>query len=145
MDVKSILNDERPIRLKAFAWGLLLLLILWPFTLSAEETYTFDLSEIEKKPYHLGGYAEMKPTFSWPGKDSALYRLKYYDRDIGKVLDEYNFKLQIEGGFEKEMVRLYFKTNTDYKTSRLEDKEKTDLFEGYLSLKPSSAWKVDAG
>ncbi|OHE24270.1 MAG: hypothetical protein A2Z43_01710, partial [Syntrophobacterales bacterium RBG_19FT_COMBO_59_10] len=40
---------------------------------------------------------------------------------------------------------LYFKTNTDYKTSPLGDKEKTDLYEGYLSLNPSSSWKVDAG
>ena len=144
MDVKSIPSDEKAAWLRTFAWGLFLL-IFWPFSLYAEETYTFDLSEIEKKPYHIGGYAEIKPTLSWPGEDSALYRLKYYNRDVGKVLDEYNFKLQLEGSFEKEIARLYFKTNTDYKTSRLGDKEKTDLYEGYLSLNPSSSWKVDAG
>ena len=144
MDVKSIPSREKAAWLQTFTWALFLL-ILWPFSLYAEETYTFDLSEIEKKPYHIGGYMEIKPTFSWPGEDSAIYRLKYYNRDVGKVLDEYNFKLQLEGSFEKEFVRLYFKTNTDYKTSRLGDKEKTDLYEGYLSLNPSSAWKVDAG
>jgi len=144
MDVKSIPSREKAAWLQTFTWALFLL-ILWPFSLYAEETYTFDLSEIEKKPYHIGGYMEIKPTFSWPGEDSTIYRLKYYNRDLGKVLDEYNFKLQLEGSFEKEFVRLYFKTNTDYKTSRLGDKEKTDLYEGYLSLNPSSAWKVDAG
>jgi hypothetical protein len=144
MDVTSIPSNERTTWLRTFTWGLFLL-IFWPFSLCAEETYTFDLSEIEKKPWHIGGYTEIKPTLSWPGKDSALYRLKYYNRDLGKVLDEYNFKFQLEGSFEKEIARLYFKTNTDYKTSRLGDKEKTDLYEGYLSLNPSSSWKVDAG
>ena len=129
MDVTSIPSNEKTAWLRTFTWGLFLL-IFWPFSLYAEETYTFDLSEIEKKPWHIGGYAEIKPTLSWPGEDSALYRLKYYNRDVGKVLDEYNFKLQLEGSFEKEIARLYFKTNTDYKTSRLGDKEKTDLYEG---------------
>ncbi len=144
MDFKSIPSDEKAAWLRTFTWGLFLL-IFWPFSLYAEETYTFDLSEIEKKPYHFGGYAEIKPTLSWPGKDSAVYQLKYYNRDVGKVLDEYNFKLQLEGSFEEEIVRLYFKTNTEYKISRLGDDEKTDLFEGVLSLNPSSFWKVDVG
>jgi hypothetical protein len=144
MNLIPIPSAEKAAWLRTFTWGLFLL-IFWPFSLSAEETYTFDLSEIEKKPYHIGGYAEIKPTFSWPGADSAIYRLKYYNRDVGKVLDEYNFKLQVEGSFEKEIARLYFKTNTDYKTSRLGDREKTDLYEGVLSLNPSSSWKVDAG
>ncbi|MBE0557869.1 MAG: hypothetical protein IH628_11610, partial [Proteobacteria bacterium] len=38
-----------------------------------------------------------------------------------------------------------FKTSTDYLISRLGDKESTDLFEGYLSVKPSSSWRIDAG
>jgi hypothetical protein len=143
--MKSIPSkEEKAAWRRVFIWGLFLL-IFWPCSVCAEEIYTFDLDEIEKKPYHIGGYAEIKPTLSWPGKDGAVYRLKYYNRDIGKVLDEYNFKLQIEGSFEKEIARLYFKTNTDYKTSHLGDKEKTDLYEGYLSLSPSSSWKVDAG
>ncbi len=140
----SISSNEKTAWLQVFAWGLFFL-IFWPFSLYAEETYTFDLSEIEKKPYHIGGYAEIKPTLSWPREDSAVYRLKYYNQDVGKVLDEYNFKFQLEGSFEKEIARLYFKTNTEYKTSRLGDNEKTDLYEGGLSLNLSSSWKVDAG
>ena len=123
----------------------LFLLPLWPALLPAEETYTFDLNEIEKKPYHFGGYVEMKPTLFRIRQDSSLYRLKYYNRDIGSSLEEANLKLQLEGSWEAGIGRLYFKTNTDYKISRLEDQEKSELYEGFLSLNPSSSWKIDAG
>lgn len=123
----------------------LFLLPLWPALLPAEETYTFDLNEIEKKPYHFGGYVEMKPTLFRTRQDSSLYRLKYYNRDIGSSLEEANLKLQLEGSWEAGIGRLYFKTNTDYKFSRLGDQDKTDLYEGFLSLNPSSSWKIDAG
>lgn len=150
MDPKTIVIDKwLPLR-RLFAWGaipviLLTFLLLWPPSLRAEETYTFDLSEIEKKPYHFGGYVEMKPTIFQTRQDSSLYRLKYYNRDLGKSLEEANLKLQIEGSYEKGIARLYFKTNTDCKISLLGDQEKTDLYEGFISLNPSSAWKIDAG
>ncbi|MFH2119720.1 MAG: hypothetical protein ABIJ25_04910, partial [Pseudomonadota bacterium] len=150
MDQKSILIGKRlPLR-RLFAWGaipiiFLSFLLLWPLSLGAEETYTFDLSEIEKKPYHFGGYMEMKPTIFQTRQDSSLYRLKYYNRDLGGTLEEANFKLQLDGSYEKGIARLYFKSNTDYKLSRLGDQEKTDLYEGFLSLNPSSSWRIDAG
>lgn len=135
---------------RLFFWSAILIILLnffllWPFSLRAEETYTFDLSEIEKKIYHLGGYVEMKPTIFQTRQESSLYRLKYHNGDLGKSLEEINLKLQLEGSYEKGIARLYFKTNTDYKISRLQDREKTDIYEGFISLSPTSAWKIDAG
>jgi hypothetical protein len=148
--VPSKQNSEPPFRRRKIAKRrtallFLSLLLLWPALLPAEETYTFDLNEIEKKPYHFGGYMELKPTFSQTRQDSSLYHLKYYNRDLGASLEEANLKLQLEGSYEQGISRLYFKTNTDYKISRLRDDEKTDLYEGFLSLTPSTEWKIDAG
>lgn len=129
-------------------FGVAVMTVFWlflPAMGATQDAYTFDASEIEKKPYHLGGYAEIKPTVSLPREASSLYRLKYYNRDFGESLEEANFKLQLEGSYEKGIARLYFKSNTDYKLSRLGDQERTDLYEGFLSLNPSSSWKIDAG
>jgi len=120
-------------------------LLFWPLPLRADENYSFDLAEIEKNPYHFGGYLEAKPLLSSPSGDSAIYHLKYRERDLGKSLEEANLKLQLEGSYEKGIAGFYFKTNTDLKLSRLGDQERTDLFEGYFSLKPSSSWRIDAG
>ena len=61
---------------------------------SYAEEYSFDLSEIEKKPYHLGGYMELKPYLFMPDKDARLYKLRYYNRNEGDIIDEYHAELQ---------------------------------------------------
>jgi len=43
-----------------------------------EEPYTFDVGEIEKKPYYFGGYVEFRPVLNVLYKDAALYQLQFY-------------------------------------------------------------------
>src|SRR3990170_4336747 len=103
------------------------------------EEYSFDLSEIEKKPYHIGGYAELRPVFFGLDKDASLYKLRFYNRDEGATLEEYNAALQLEGSLEKGITRLFVRTNTDYKKSYRGEDQETIIYESFLSLKPSSS------
>ena len=109
------------------------------------EEYSFDISEIEKKPYHIGGYAELRPILFGLDKDASLYKLKFYKRDEGNTIKEYDAKLQLEGSLEKGIARLFVRTNTDYKKSYLGEDQKTTVYEGFLSLKPSSSLTIDIG
>jgi len=109
------------------------------------EEYTFDISETEKKPYHIGGYAELRPVLLGLDKNAALYKLKFYNRDEGTALEEYNATLQLEGSLEKGIARLFFRTNTVYKESYLGSDHQTTIYEGFLSLKPSSSLTIDMG
>jgi len=109
------------------------------------EEYTFDMSEVEKKPYHIGGNLEFKPVFFGLDKNAALYKLKFYNRDEGNTIEEYNAKLQLEGSLKKGIARLFVRTNTNYKNSYLGEDEKTTVYEGFLSLKPSSSLTADLG
>lgn len=124
--------------------SLALVILISPSSVYAEE-YTFDISEIEKKPYHIGGYAEFRPVFFGLDKGASLYRLKFYNQDEGSALEEYNAALQLEGSLEKGTARLFVKTNTDYKKSYLGEDQKTTVYEGFLSLKPSSSLTIDMG
>jgi hypothetical protein len=109
------------------------------------EEYTFDISETEKKPYHIGGYAEIRPALFGLDKDASLYKLRYYNRDEGSTLEEYNAALQLEGSLEKGIARLFVRTNTDYRNSYLGEDFKTTVYEGFLSLRPSSSLSIDIG
>jgi len=114
----------------------------------AEEEYKFDLSEIEKKPYHLGGYVELRPVLFGLDRDASLYRLKFYNRDEGKTIEEYNGRLRLEGSLEKGIARLFVKANFDLQYSYLgwdHSEPKKMIYEGYLSLKPSSSLSFKFG
>jgi hypothetical protein len=113
--------------------------------LAAAEEYTFDESEIEKKPYHIGGYAELRPTLFGLDRDASLYKLRFYNRDEGATLEEYNAALQLEGSLEKGIARLFVRTNSDYRNSYLGSHFKTTVYEGFLSIKPSSSLTIDIG
>ena len=85
--------------------------LLCVLSLAAAEEYTFDLSEIEKKPYHFGGYVEFRPVLFGLDRDASLYKLRFYNRDEGATLEEYNATLQLEGSLEKGIARLFVQTN----------------------------------
>jgi hypothetical protein len=125
---------------------LFLYFLLLPPTLLASEEYSFDLSETEKKPYHFGAYVEFKPVLNILDHNAALYKLKYYNSDQGQTLLELKGKIQLEGSYEKDIYRVFARTNTDLNYSSFEGFSQDTLFyEAYGSIKPSSSFKVDAG
>jgi len=111
--------------------------------------YSFDLSEIdkevEKKPYSMGGYLEFRSNFFWLDQDSAFYKLKFYNRPKKRTLDEYNFKLLLDANYEKGIAGLFLRADIDVEASDIESDVDTEIFEGYLSLKPSPFFTVDLG
>ncbi len=109
------------------------------------EDYAFDVSEIAKKPYHIGGNIEFKPVLFGLDRNASLYKLKFYNRDEGSAIEEYDGKLQLEGSLEKGIAKLFVKTNTDYKKSYLGEDQQTTIYDGFLSLKPSSSLTIDLG
>jgi len=127
-------------------WILFLLLAgLIPASAGAEESYSFEPGETEKKPYHFGGYVEFKPVLLGLDHEAAFYKLRFYDDPQGKTLLEANGRIQLEGSFEKNIFRVYAKTNTDLKSSYVGESERSTFYELYGSMKPSSNLKLDVG
>jgi len=119
-------------------WICILCFVLYPISLTfAGDEYTFDISEIEKKPYHLGGYAEFKPILSGLNKDGAFYKLKFYNRNEAGTIKEYDATLQLDASLEKNIAKFFIRTNTGYKNSYPGETQETVIYEGFLSLKPS--------
>jgi len=129
----------------ALCWAIGCLALFGGSFALADEEYKFDLSEIEKKPYHIGGYLELKPSISRLGSDASLYKLRFFNRAEGNTLEEYNGKLQLEGSLEKGIARLFVRTNSDLKYSYLGWDNEIKIYEGYLSLKPSSSLTFKLG
>ena len=109
------------------------------------QEYKFEVSETEKKPYHLGGYIEAMPILFGLDKNAALYKLNFYNRNVGATTPEYDGTLQLEGSLEKGISRFYFKTNTAYTNNYQTTATNTLLFEGNVSFKPSPTFITEFG
>jgi len=125
------------------AWAILLTLS-YGMAL-AEEEYSFDLSEIEEKPLHIGGYVEFTPVLFGLDTDSALYKLRFYDRDKENIREEYNFSALLDGSYKKGTTEFRAIINTDLRKTYLGWSEETTLYEGYMSLRPSSTFNFNIG
>lgn len=130
---------------RALSAVLLAAALLRPGVAAAADEYRFDVSEFEKKPWHLGGYAELRPVLFGLDRDAALYRLRFFDRDEGKTTAEYNGRVQLEESLEKGIGRLFVRTNSDYQKSCLGESFQTTFYDGYLSVKPSPTLALEAG
>jgi hypothetical protein len=138
---------EVRIRLK---WKGVLCFIAWVIIICsssvfAEEKYKLDISEIEKKPYNLNGYAEFRPVLNVVDRDAALDKLKFYNRDEGKTTGEYNFKFLIDGSYEKDIARLFLRLSYDLNYINASWSDNLKPYEASLSLKPSPSLTLDIG
>lgn len=125
---------------------LTLLFALRPSSAWTGEEYTFDLSEIEKKPWHLAGYLEARPVLYGLDSHSAFYKLRYVDDPDRDTLWEANGRLRLEGGYETGMLRVFAKLNTDLQyNDHTKESEKTTFYEAFVSAKPLASVHIDVG
>ncbi|MBI4639115.1 MAG: hypothetical protein HY731_00365, partial [Candidatus Tectomicrobia bacterium] len=151
--MKGIVDQQQyGMRSIAGAIVLLFLLLLSPLPLHAQDRYEIDLSEIEKKiervakkPYSLTGFLEFEPILFGLDRDSAFYRLQFFDRDEGDILQQYNFGLRLEGSYRQEKFSIFARSDTfaryDYRGWEAEIR----FFEGFASLKPNLNVTLEAG
>jgi len=127
-------------------WAALVILLTLSYGMAlAGQEYSFDLSEIEKKPLHVGGYIEFRPVLFGLDKDSASHKLKLYDRDKKNIRDEYNFTALLDGSYKKGTTEFRAVVNTDLRNSYLGWSDETTLYEGYMALRPSSTFNFNIG
>jgi hypothetical protein len=130
-------------------FGLIFLALLvsaMPSATKAEENYTFDLSEIEKKPYHFSGYIEAKPVLYGLNSNSAFYQLRFFDDPNRQALPEANGRVRLEGSYEKSIFRVFARLNTDLQyNDYAHGSEQTTFYEAHASAKPMPAVTIDVG
>jgi len=125
------------------------LLVLFWKTSAAEDSPTFDLSEIEKevekKPYAFGGFLQAQPTLSGLDRDSPLYRLRFYQDEPGAASEESDVGVRLEGAFQYGDLSAFARLDSFLSHDPDGWDGKMTLMEGYLSYKPGPHMALDAG
>jgi len=122
-----------------------LILLLWGIVLSAQEEYSFDPAEMEKKAFSFGGYLEFRPVLFGLDMNARLYKLRFYEEEVGKTITDFNFKALLDAGYEKGILSAKLRLNTDFAKSYTGWSNKTSIFEAFVSLKPSLSLHLDIG
>ncbi len=110
-----------------------------------EQEYEFDLSEFEKKPYTLGGFIEFEPIVFVLDRDAAFYKLRSFDQDEGRVLEQYNLGIRLEGSYQKGIFSAFARTEAFLRYDQLGWDGQIKLLDGYVSLKPTLNFALDVG
>ena len=110
----------------------------------AAESYTFDASAFEKKPFELGGYVEFKQQYYDLNQDGAIYLLNFYN-DPREQLNETTLTFKPSGKFRYGDASLNFRANLEgsWETRGYEGDARFD--ELYASYKPDPGLTLDAG
>ena len=112
--------------------------------LHADDDYSFDLDEFEKKPLEWGGTIELKWEHMNLNQDGSSYRLDFSD-DPHATLDRYSATLQLEGSYQEEKLSLNWLFQATAQEDEVAWDDSTDIFEAFASVKPSPPVTVNLG
>jgi hypothetical protein len=110
-----------------------------------EQEYTFDISELEKKPYDIGGFVEVEPVLSVLDGDAAFFKIKSFDQGEDRTQARYDFGVRLEGSYQKGLFSLFARTESFLRYDVSGWNGRFDLLEGYVTLKPTLSFAVDLG
>lgn len=134
-------------RTKILCVSILLLLGVYPLfhdTCFAEEEFSFDLTEFEKKSLEWGGYAELKWDHIDLNQDGTFSRLNFY-KEPRSTLDRFSSSLQLDGSFTKGITTFNWVLQATGQQDEVEWSDTADVFEGYASIKPTPHATIDLG
>lgn len=108
------------------------------------ETYSFELDEIEKKNYEIGGFAELKWEHIDIREDGSAAFLSFY-QEPRSSLDRLAGSLQLEGIFTKGIGQFQWLAQATASQGDLGWSDSFELYEGFAGITPSSEFHAGVG
>jgi hypothetical protein len=126
-------------------WLLCACLSVWLPAAAAQENDSFDVSQFEKKPLELNGYAELKAEQFTFNRNAALYQLGFFDQPQRDDSDRGTGSLQLEGVYRHGIAAAHVLAYGAYAHDYTGNDRDTRLYEASVSVQPSSHATYDLG
>ena len=109
------------------------------------DEYSFDVSQYEKKPFELNGYAQLKLEDFSLNRDAAFYKLGYYGEpqraDLGRTTET----MELTGKLREGIGTFDFHTYSSLQQDELAHGQVNKFYEAAYSLQPRPGLMVEAG
>ena len=123
---------------------LLSCLILAPPILYAEDEFSFDLAEIEKKPFTSGGFLELRGEHMDINQGSVFTRLNLANPEIS-TFDRIIGSIQLDGSYAQGITSLNWQLVAAAQQDTIGWSDLADVNSAYLSVKPDSSFTLNLG
>jgi hypothetical protein len=110
----------------------------------AADDYEFDVSKL-KKTFEVSGYLEQAPDFYLLNKNSALYKINFFNGEQRGSLTEDNLRLLLQGDYRKGIAHYCVRTYTQGLFSPFGGSQETLFYDAYGSFTPSTSLSIDVG
>jgi hypothetical protein len=120
-------------------------LSLWLPAAAAQESYSFDVSQFEKKPFEFNGYAELKAEKFTFDRDAALYQLGFFDQPPRDAFDRGTGSLQLEGLYRHGIATAHVLAFGSYAHDYTGNDRDTRFYEASVSVQPNEHATFDLG
>ncbi len=141
---RKLTNCADPWRRHRLSLRFLGLLLVVPVLAVAGEDFSLELSEFEKKPCTIGGFAEIRWERMDIREDGAAAFLNFHDTPIS-TLNRLTTALQFKGSYTQGIAGFNWLAAASASQDDLGWADSLDLYEGYLALHPTPAINAAAG
>ncbi len=144
MILQNLLKLNEPFIRSQICWISLIIFILQHTAVFAQDEYSFDLEDFEKKSFEWGGYVELKFDHVDVNGDGAFTLLNMH-REPRSFLDRISSTIQLDGNYNRGKTTLKWVMQATAEQDQLGWKDNADIFEAYASIKPTPMATIDLG
>ena len=112
---------------------------------AADEQYSFDVSQFEKQPFEIGGYSELRIEHFRLDPGAALYQLNRYGQPRRTALSRASAAVELGALYRRGIATVQGTAHSEVQYDAISDSRTLRLYEGYLTLQPSAASRLEAG
>jgi len=120
-------------------------LSLWLPVAAAQQSYSFDVSQFEKKPFEFNGFAEARAEQFTFDRQDAGYQLNYFDQPPRDGFDAGTGTLQLESFYRHGITTAHVLGHGSYVHDYTGNDRDTRFYEASVSAQPNQHARFDAG
>jgi len=120
-------------------------ILLFMVKVAAAEEPAFDASQFEKKPFELGGYAQLRHESFSLNRGAAFYKLGFYNQPQRESLERTTGTLQLAGKVRQGIGTFDFRTNSSLQRDELAHDHDNSIFEAAYAIRPTPGLSMEAG
>lgn len=125
--------------------GLLLMILCVLPSRAQDDSITFDLSEIRKRPTTIGGYLEARPGIFATDRNAPFYIIRHFGHDPKSPMAQVGSVLQLDLKHQVGGTTLFARTNSNLSHTYTGWATDTRLYETYASFRPTQKLTLDCG